>query len=256
MKKYLSLAALLCASVLSGCDYEKNAVQDITGTVPASRIKFFNFSVGAPGVNFYANSQKMTAVTSATGVESVNGTAYGSAGNGGGSLYSAIDPGSYTVTGKIAAATDKDLAVASLQTTIADAKFYSYYMSGTYNTTTKATESFIVEDPIPAGDFSVAAVRFVNASSNSSPLQLFAKNTLTGVEIPVGAAVAYKSAGAFTPVPNGVYDLSTRTAGSSTNVIVRAGVSFSFNRVYTVGARGTIGGTGTAVPALDNTTNR
>ncbi|MBA2687307.1 MAG: DUF4397 domain-containing protein [Gemmatimonadaceae bacterium] len=256
MKKYFSLAILLCASVLSGCDYEKNAVQDITGSLPASRIKFFNFSVGSPGVNFYANSQKMTAVQSTTGIESTTGTVYGGAGNGSGSAYSAIDPGSYTVTGKIAAATDKDLAVASLQTTIADAKFYSYYMSGTYNTATKTTDSFIVEDVIPTQDFTVAYVRLVNASANSSPMQLFAKNTLTGVELPVGAAIAYQGAGAFTSIPNGVYDLSTRTAGSSTNVIVRTGVSFSAGRVYTIGARGTIAGTGTAVPALDNTVNR
>ncbi len=256
MKKYFSLAVLLCASVLSGCDYEKNAVQDITGTVPASRIKFFNFSVGSPGVNFYLNSQKMTAVQSTTGVESTTGTVYGGAGNGGGSMYSAIDPGTYTVTGRIAATTDKDLAVATLQTTIADAKYYSYYMSGTYNTATKTTESFIVEDPIPAVDLTIAYVRFVNASANASAMQLFAKNTLTGVEIPIGAAVAYKSGSAFTAIPNGVYDLSTRTAGSSTNIITRAAVSFSAGRVYTIGARGTIGGTGTAVPALDNTVNR
>lgn len=256
MKKYFSLAILLCASVLSGCDYEKNAVQDITGALPAARIKFFNFSVGAPGVNFYLNDQKMTAIQSTTGVESTTGTVYGGAGNGSGALYSAINPGTYTVAGKIAATTDKDLAVATLQTTIADGKFYSYYMSGTYDATTKKSDSFIVEDAVPAVDLTAASVRFVNASANSSPMQLFARNTLTGVEIPVGASIAYKGAGAFTSVPNGVYDLSTRTAGSSTNVITRAAVSFSAGRVYTIGARGTIAGTGTAAPALDNTFNR
>ena len=41
---------LCCAIALAGC--EKNAVQDITGSLPGARIKFFNFGVNAPQVNF------------------------------------------------------------------------------------------------------------------------------------------------------------------------------------------------------------
>jgi len=52
----------------------------------------------APGVNFYANSTKITAISSVTGAESTTGTAYGGAANGG--LYSAIAPGSYTFARK------------------------------------------------------------------------------------------------------------------------------------------------------------
>ncbi|HEU4879977.1 MAG TPA: hypothetical protein VFT21_11020, partial [Gemmatimonadaceae bacterium] len=96
MKRYLSVAVLLCAAALTAC--EKNAVQDITGTVPASSVRFFNFGVNAPSVNFYANDRKMTAITSATGAESTLGTAYGSVGSGG--FYSGIEPGQYTFTGK------------------------------------------------------------------------------------------------------------------------------------------------------------
>lgn len=73
--------ALLCAVVLASCD--KNAVQEITGPLPTSRIKFFHFGVNAPGVNFYANTTKMTATTSATGVESTTGVVYGGVGSGG-----------------------------------------------------------------------------------------------------------------------------------------------------------------------------
>src|SRR5439155_7466238 len=108
-------------------------------------------------------------------------------------------------------------------------------------------------------DFSASSVRFVNAISNSSPMTLYAKNTTTGVEVAVGSVVAYKAAGAFTPLPGAVYDLSTRVAGSATNVITRTGVSFSAGRVYTVGARGDITVTSTTAtnrPILDNTANR
>ncbi len=65
MNRYRSLALLLWAAVCSACD--KNAVQDITGPLASARIKFFHFGVNAPGVNFYANDTKMTAITSATG---------------------------------------------------------------------------------------------------------------------------------------------------------------------------------------------
>jgi hypothetical protein len=164
------------------------------------------------------------------------------------------------VTGRIAAATDKDLPIASLSTTIEDGKFYSFYMSGFYNTTTKASDAFIIEDPfVQPTDFTVATVRFVHAISNANPMTLFAKSTVTGTEVPVGAEVAYKAAGAFTTLPAGVYDLSTRYTGASTNAIARTAVSFNGGKVYTIGARGDItvvSTTATNRPFLDNTANQ
>jgi hypothetical protein len=259
MKRHTTtIAALLCAGLLSACG--EAPVRDISGPPPAaSRIRFFNFGVNAPGVNFYAGATKMTAITSATpGTESTTGIVYGGVGAGG--AYSAIAPGDYALTGKIAAATDKDLVISSVTATIADGKYYSFYMSGFYNTTTKTVEGFVVEDPVVAPtDFTVATVRFVNAISNSSPMTLYAKNTVTGVEVAVGGDVAYKGAGAFTPLATAVYDLSTRLTGSTTNAIVRTGVSFLGGRVYTIGARGDItivSTTATNRPVLDNSANR
>lgn len=259
MNRHLSLAALLCAGLLSACG--KDAVQEvITAPLPASRIRFFNFGVNAPSVNFYSDGTKMTAITSATGTEATTGVAYGSAGVGGSGLYSAIDPGQHTLTGKIAATTDKDLAIASVAATIAEAKYYSYYMSGFYNSTTKTVDAFLVEDPLPdPTDFGFATVRFVHAIANANPMTLYAKNQTTGTEIAIGSEVTYKNAGSFTPVPMAVYDLITRYTGSATNVITRTGVSFIGGRSYTVGARGDItivSTTATNRPFLDNTANR
>ena len=255
MKRYLSLAGLLCAAVLTSCD--KNGVQVITAPPLAARIKFFNFGVNAPGVNFYANDTKMTAITSATGSEAVTGTVYGQVGAGG--FYTGIASGQYTVAGKIAAATDKDLAISTVPVTIADGKFYSVYLSGFYDAAAKTVEGFVVEDPVPALDYTVANVRFVNAISNSSPMALFAKNTVSAAETALGAAVAYKAAGAFTSLPEGVYDLNTRLTGSAANAISRTAVSFLAGRVYTIGARGdmtVVSSTATNRPFLDNTANR
>ena len=259
MTRYSSIAALLFASLLAACGTKE--VQSLTGTDPHARVRFFNFGVNAPGVNFYANETKMTAIQSTTGTESTAGIAYGGVGAGG--AYSTIDPGQYALTGKIAAATDKDLAISSVNTTIEDGKYYSFYMSGIYNTTTKNVEGFVVEDnfAIPT-DTTLATVRFVHAISNANPMTLYAKSTVTAVETAVGPEVAYKGAGAFVTLPAGVYDLSTRYTGSSTNVLTRPAVSFVARKVYTITARGDITVAPSTVCAatnrtcLDNTANR
>jgi hypothetical protein len=256
MTTHRAFAALLAAALLSSCD--KDAVQELTGPVAGSRIRFFNFGVGAPAVNFYANDQKVTAIGSATGNEATTGVSYGGVGSGG--FYSALDPGQYTFSGKIAAATDKNLAISNITATLEDGKNYSLYQSGFYSTTTKTVDGFVVEDNFPAEiDYTLAYVRFVNAISNSNPMTLYAKNTETTLEVPVGGIVAYKSAGAFTPIPAGGYDLATRYDGVTTNAISRAAVSFAAGRVYTIGARGDITITSTTAtnrPFLDNTANR
>jgi hypothetical protein len=254
-------AALLCVALLAAC--EKNAVQVLptAETIPGGRIKFFNFGVNAPGVNFYADNTKMTAILSGTGQEATTGVTYGAAGNGG--VYLAITPGGYTLTGRIAATVDKDTAVAIVNATLDDGKYYSFYMSGFYNTTTKKVDGFVVEDPLSVQthpiNYGVAYVRFVHAISNASPLTLYARNTVLLDTTAVGAAVTYKGAGTYTALPVGVYDLFARYTDSTTNKIARTGVSFLGGRIYTVGARGDITITSTTAtnrPFLDNTANR
>jgi hypothetical protein len=252
------LATLLCAVAVAAC--EKNAVQVLpSDTLYTSRIKFFNFGVNAPGVNFYADDIKMTAVLSATGSEATTGVAYGGVGNGG--AYSAIAPGSHTMTGRIAATVDKDLPVATITSTMADGKYYSLYMSGFYNTATKTSDGFVVEDTYPVEiDYEVATVRFVQAIANASfPLTLYAANTTTNDTLVIGTAVAYKSGGAFMSLAPGVYNLFARYPDSTANKVVRTAVTLSAGRVYTVGARGDITITSTTAtnrPFLDQTTNR
>ncbi|HJQ11652.1 MAG TPA: DUF4397 domain-containing protein [Gemmatimonadaceae bacterium] len=261
MNRHKAFAALLCAGVLMGCG-DKSA-QNITAPPPASaRIRFFNFGVNAPSVNFYADETKMTATQSSTGTEATTGVSYGGVGSGG--AYDAIAPGSHTFSGKIAATTDKDLAIANVTTNIEDGKYYSLYLSGIYNSTAKTSDAFVVEDDFTTPtDFSQATVRFVHAISNANPLTLYAKNTTSGTETAIGSEIAYKSAGSFVNIPAGTYDLSARYTGSSTNALARTSVPFSGGRVYTITARGDItvaptstGCASTNRTCLDNTTNR
>jgi hypothetical protein len=261
MTKYLH-GLRACTVVIAGILYaacDKNAVQVLPTSGPeSSRIKFFNFGVNAPGVNFYANDTKMTAILSATGTEATTGVAYGGVGNGG--AYSSISPGGYDITGRIAATADKDLPIATMATNVADGKFYSVYLSGFYNATAKSSDGFIVDDPFPAEfDYSVAQVRFVHAIANANPLTLYAANTTTHDTLVVAAAVAYKSGSTFTPLAPGIYDVFARYPDSTANKIRITNVTFFGGKVYTIGARGDITVTSTTAtnrPFLDNTTNR
>ena len=270
MKSRLILMILAVVATTAAC--EKNAVQIIDDPeAGGGNVKFFNFAVGAPGVNFYVNDKKVTAISStlcavlddtnraectAAGREATTGVVYGSSGHGVNAWYSDVPTGQVTMSGRIAAATDKNLAIANLPTTVEQGKFYSYYLSGIYNTTTKTSDAFIVEDVLPPTptNFDVAYVRFVNASSTTQPMTLTATHATTAQEVTIGGAVAYKSAGAFVAVPEGTYNLVTRNTGSTTNVFTRTGVAFNGGRVYTIAARGNTATASTM--ALDNTANR
>lgn len=257
MNRFRTLAALGALVALGACD--KNAVQEIAGPESGARIKFYNFGVNAPQVNFYANNTKMTAISSTTGVESTTGVAYGALGSGG--LYLSLTPGAYAFTGRISAAVDKDLIIATQNATLEDGKAYSFYMSGFYNTVAKTSDGFVVEDNFPADiDYANAYVRFVHGSSNANPLQLIARAVAPATIVDtVGAVIAYKAAGAFEAVVPGVYNLALRYAGAATDAVTRTNVSFVAGRVYTISLRGDItvvSTTATNRPFLDNTTNR
>ena len=269
MKTLRSILMLSVAvATASACD--KTAVQEIAGPqVGGANVKFFNFSVGSPSVNFYINDVKVTAASAtgcsilddlnrqeclSSGRESTAGVAYGSAGNGANAWYSDVVPGAVAISGRISTATDKNLPISNVQTTVQDGRFYSYYLSGIYDATAKTADAFILEDVLPARDFTTAYVRFVNASSTTQPMTLYAKDRLTQAEGAVGGAVAYQAGSGFVAVPQGSYDLSTRVAGSNTNVFSRTAVSFFAGRVYTITARGNTATASTMF--LDNTANR
>jgi hypothetical protein len=249
MKKLTSIAVLLLsATVLSSCG--EDAFPDITGPLAESRIKLFNFSVGAPGVYFYANNTKVAGISSSgaiingttgvvtAGTESITGTIYGGVSAGG--YYTAIAPGAYTLKAQLADTLLRSTVVSTVTTNLAAGKYYSYYMSGAYDAVTKTAEAFIVEDNVPANvDWTQALVRFVNAGPTSAPLTLYGTNTTTAApQAAIGAITAYKAGSAFVGVPTGSYNLDAKDA-AGVSKITRTAVSFSAGRVYTITLRGT-----------------
>lgn len=266
-----TLGALAFAAALTACGlFDETAVRDLTAPLPSARVKFFNFGVGSPGVNFYANDEKITAIGStlctpmptvdslrqkceAEGRESTLGVAYGGVSSGG--LYFGVVPGQYTFTGRIAATIDNNLPISTVTQTVENGKLYSFYQSGIYNTTAKTVDAFIIEDALPSEvDAAKAHVRFVHAVSNANPMTLFITSTTTSTETAVGSSTAYKGGTAFVEIVPGAYNLATRYDGVATNAMTRANVTFAGGRAYTVTARGSI--TTASTLLLDNTANR
>ncbi len=268
MKKlYIGLAALLLSTALFSC--KKNGIQVIDQPINLAdnaQIKYFNFSVGSPSINFYANDAKVTGTLSTTGVEGA--TAYGAVYPQTG--YSAIPGGSYVFKALIAssATTDANLAITTTQSTpLSNTKFYTMFLSGLYNTSNKSADYFLLEDVLPAYDINFTYVRLVNTISNApQAFDLYVKNTTiaNSTEVKIASNVAYKSGTAFVSVPEGNYELYIRYPSSATtNIISRNGssvVNMLGGKVYTLVTRGdmTVSATGTAAarPQIDFTANR
>jgi hypothetical protein len=255
------LTLLFGAALVASCGDSANQV--IAGPEPnaGTRIRFFNFSLNAPGVHFYAGDVKVAGAaevgftqdahlgTAIGGTESVTGTICGGVTSGG--YYNSIAAGPYTFNARIAPVTDNGLKIANLNTTIVTGKMYSVFLSGLYDPVAKTTDAFIVEDPVsPTYDWNNVQVRFVNGSYNSSPMTLYAKNQTTLTETALGGDVTYKGAGAFVTLVPGIYDF--RAAVGTANPFTRLAVTLTAGKIYTITARGSA----TSGAFLDNTANR
>jgi hypothetical protein len=263
MSKLRILTALVCASALVAC--EKNAVQNITQPTSGAFVRFQNYGVNVPGVNFYANDQKLTAISAVTctpstdprcvagGIESTTGVAYGASANGGN--YSMLAAGQYTLTGRIAAATDNGLAVATMSTTLADGKFYSYILSGIYNATTKQADGFIIEDALPTTfDYTKAYVRIVNASVNAPSIGVTTKLQGTTNVVTVGTSVAYKSASPIVTIEPGLTDFTVTAPGQPPVTFI--GFNAVGGHVFTLALRGDATSTTATGLTITGTANR
>ncbi|SHG97383.1 DUF4397 domain-containing protein [Pedobacter caeni] len=260
MKRNFLLSAVLLLSIfIYSCD--KTDIQTIDGPAKGTSVKFFNFAVNSPVVNYYANDTKVTAAVSTTGAES------GTTGLGYAAVYPATNAyailpgGSYDLkaTRPSTAAADPKLVINKLTANLEEGKNYSLYMCGFYNTTAKSSDAFILEDILPPIDSSAAYVRFVHTSPNANPVDMIMQDRTSKAEIVIGTNRSYKSATTFVKVPQAVYDLILRYPGSPTNVYSRTEVSVTKSNTYTFTLRGDInvgGTTATNRTFIDSTPNR
>lgn len=260
MTRYSLLSAVAGLSLLAAC--EKNAVQSITNPIDGGAfVRFHNLSVASPSVNFFANTQKVTAVSSTacspppttpnplcttTGVEQATGTtgtAYGSSALGGN--YAMLAPGAYALTGHSSVPADNGAVVSSVNTTVEAGKFYSYFMSGVYSTTSKTTDAFLVEDKLPTTfDYTKSYLRVVNASVNAPPISASTKLQAGTDAVVVATNVPYKGASDIVTIAPGLTDITITLAGSPPVTVT--GFGFVGGHVYTMALRGDVTSTVTA----------
>lgn len=97
----------------------------------------------------------------------------------------------------------------------------------------------VLTDDLTAPASGKAHVRFVHLSPNAPAVDV----AVQGGPV-LFSNTSFKGYSAFTPVTAGTYDLEVRLAGTSTVVLSLPGISLQAGKIYTVFARGFVGGAG------------
>ena len=100
-------------------------------------------------------------------------------------------------------------------------------------------EAIVLEDDLTAPASGKSHVRFLHLSPNAPAVDI----TLTDGTVVFGDYM-FKENSAFTPLDAGTYDLQVRLAGTSTVVLDLPGIALTAGKIYTVFAKGLVGGTG------------
>lgn len=260
--KSLTLLVGLSLFILS-CKEE--AVLNINEPIVGARIKLYNFAVSGPTVNFYSGETKVSAVLSATGVESINGINFGAVYPGTG--YGLSPEGQRelkAVTPSTITTTTPNMTIATVSANLVNDKFYSVFVSGLYNTTDKKADMFVVEDDFPKGlDTAKTYIRLVNPGYNTTTIKavLTKTTTITGLppvveDFPLASGIPYKGASPFVAFKPGSYAITVTDAGSG-KVVTRAATVFLKERVYTLALKGNlVTATPAVAPVIDFTTNQ
>lgn len=101
--------------------------------------------------------------------------------------------------------------------------------------------ALVLTDDLTAPASGKAHVRFVHLSPNAPAVDV----AVTGGAVVFGNK-AFKDYTAFTPLDAGTYNLEVRVAGTSTVALPLPGITLQAGKIYTVFAKGFLGGTGSA----------
>ena len=262
---YISIFAL----IISSCG-EKDIIINEYTRVPGeeAQVRFYNFGINAPSVNFYANNVKITASQSLTGEMAPTGVSFGATYPSIG--YVEVPAGdqvnifSKTPTTLVIPANNvnnykQDTEVSNLTATkLNSKKQYSLFIAGYFDKNTHQAESFIISDELPPSDTSKVFVRFVNSGVAEAGTLSIKISRMNGTEVLseeiVDPQLAFKSATEFKGFPYGTYKFTIIPA-NATNRIWERTITLNRDRVHTIAVRGDLRNTSPA-PLLDNTQNR
>lgn len=99
----------------------------------------------------------------------------------------------------------------------------------------------VLEDDLTAPASGKAHVRFVHLSPNAPAVDV----AVAGGGAVVFGNKSFKESTAFTPLDAGTYNLEVRVAGTSTVALTLPAITLENGKIYTVFAKGFLGGSGT-----------
>jgi hypothetical protein len=215
-KKMLAMAAiaLVSMSLFTSCkddDDDDSATPAATG-----RLMAIHASPDAPGVDLLLDNAKINTDP----VEFLDNT-----------NYLTVNAGTRNVKINAAGTTT---TVLNADITVASGKSYSLFAVDSLSN----LGAVLIEDNLATPASGKAHVRFIHLSPNAPAVD---------VAVDGGAVVfgdyTFKEASAFTPLDAGTYDLEVRVAGTTTVALDLDPITLTAGKIYTVYAKGFLGGT-------------
>jgi hypothetical protein len=213
------MIALITAPLLFvGCS------DDDTTSSSASKasIMVVHASPNAPGVDLFVDNNK------------VNSTALNFPANTG---YLQVDGGTRAIRVN---ATGTSTAVINAQLPVEAGKSYTVFAVDSVS----KIAPLVLNDNLATPATGKAHVRFVHLSPNAPAVDVGVKNGPTLFLNRAFNRQITAAQEAFTPVDAATYDLEVRLAGQATVVLPLNGIKLEAGKIYTVFARGFVGGTG------------
>jgi hypothetical protein len=220
VKSIKSLGLILVGTALTfsltGCSDEESSPTATPMTAPSASVKVVHASPNAPGVDLLVDN-----ATVKTNLMFPENTGYLSVPAGTRNVKVNVTGTSTTVIGA-------DLPVMA---------GYSYSVFAVDSVS--RISPLVTVDDLSAPAAGNAHVRFIHLSPNAPAVDI----AVTGGSV-VWGNKKFKEYTSFIPLAAGTYNLEVRLAGSSTVVLPLPGITLQAGKIYTVFAKGFVGGTG------------
>jgi len=216
--KKLAVYSLLIGSISVGftaCSDDEETTPTPTNTT--ARVQVTHASPNAPGVDLLVDNTKVNAAA----LEFLGSTAYLS-----------VNAGTRNI--KVNAA-GTSTSVINADVPFVAGKNYSLFAVDSLS----KISAVLVEDDLTAPAAGKAHVRFIHLSPNAPAVDV----ALAGGTV-VWGDYEFKDGSTFAPLDAGTYNLEVRLAGTTTVVLPLPGIVLTAGKIYTVYAKGFVGGTG------------
>lgn len=215
--KIVALAMIPLAFTISSCDDDDDD-NNPSPTPTYSRLMVTHASPDAPGVDLLVDNAKLNTAA----LEFLQSTPYISAVSGNRNVKVNVAGTSTTVI-------NADLPLAAN-------KNYSVFAIDSVS----KISALVIEDNLASPASGKAHIRFIHLSPNAPAVDV----ALDGGAVVFGD-YTFKEYSSFTPLDAGPYDLEVRVAGTSTVALDLDPITLQAGKIYTVWAKGFLGGSGT-----------